>query len=472
MDIFFEVGRTPTPSKTLVDRREETHSRFDAVYNRKPPERQVSEEKSERPDPRPEPQPDRQENDVQRSADQQGKPLDNSAETQPAEAGNENHGEAKTEEAFTSHIATVQSEAEKAPVEKLLKEVELFKAPVKPVEFVADAEKPVPVVLVKAPLTVKPVELTQAQPVTTESVEILPAMKTIKPELVKTAPIVANVKVEPVKKAAADIKPPVVKTAVTAQVTVKPAETISKAPTPILSQDLQGFPFSESGAALDLDLDLKLQLGDRLEFRPIGTATVKSAPMTFNRMPSMIEMPAAFMPQGQGELVIDPGLGGDLNPDLAALKQVSAAQALQISTTSVAVQASQAQTAAATQIVAAIKTERVGNSNTIEVRLDPPELGRVRIDLSMETADAVKAVLTAERSETLEHLRRNTGDLMEQLRQAGFTTVDLEFSSHGSSQFEQDETAASAELEADAPLQNNDMIYLSLRDDAQMDLLV
>lgn len=465
MDNFLEVGRTPTLPKTPLEARQKPHSQVDATDQRRPPERQPSDSREGRSE-----RIDRRENDAQRRADQKRESQD-SAGRQSADVAETDHNE-KTEETFLSHVAATEGDAEKAPAEKSPKGIELVKAPVKAIDFAVGAEKAASKAaspeLVKGPLTEKSVQLELAKPVTAESVEILPTAEPVKPELIKTAPITAGIKAESVKKAPADIKAALTKTPVATQATVKTSDTVVRMSA--MPQDLQSLPFSEVGAPLDLDSELKLQTGERLELRSASIANLKGMQTALNRMPSMVEMPPVFIPQGA--LALDPASSIDQNLELAALKQVSSTQSLQVTTMSAAAPTAQAQTAAATQLVAAIKAERLGNSNNIEVRLDPPELGRVRIDFSMETADAVKAVLTAERSETLDHLRRNMNDLMDQLRQAGFTSIDLEFSSQGSSDFEQNETAVATEVEGDAPLQHNDVIYLSLRDDAQVDLLV
>jgi hypothetical protein len=76
------------------------------------------------------------------------------------------------------------------------------------------------------------------------------------------------------------------------------------------------------------------------------------------------------------------------------------------------------------QIAAALRTApRLGE---VEIHLDPPELGRVRIGL--EIADSgLKASLIAERPATGELLRTNGGILAQQLQEAGFTDIDLQF---------------------------------------------
>ncbi|MHA7872884.1 MAG: flagellar hook-length control protein FliK, partial [Hyphococcus sp.] len=126
---------------------------------------------------------------------------------------------------------------------------------------------------------------------------------------------------------------------------------------------------------------------------------------------------------------------------------------------------------AAAQIVAAIKAEP--KSGSIELRLDPPEMGRVRINLSVETADAVKAVLTVERPETLDYLRRNIDQFTQDLRAAGFASVDLEFSEQrGAFQAEGGDGLADAEQAADVSVTPRDIIYLTLRDDSKLNILV
>jgi hypothetical protein len=80
--------------------------------------------------------------------------------------------------------------------------------------------------------------------------------------------------------------------------------------------------------------------------------------------------------------------------------------------------------AVAPQIAMAIGLRE--GSGRIELRLDPPELGRVEISLEI-TEQSLRAVLAAERPMTNELLRRHGDILLAQLQQAGFTGVDLQF---------------------------------------------
>jgi chemotaxis protein MotD len=69
-------------------------------------------------------------------------------------------------------------------------------------------------------------------------------------------------------------------------------------------------------------------------------------------------------------------------------------------------------------------------SNRFEIRLDPPELGRIDVRLDIDRSGQVTSRLVVERVETLEHLRRDAADLERALQQAGLKTTQdgLQFS--------------------------------------------
>jgi hypothetical protein len=83
--------------------------------------------------------------------------------------------------------------------------------------------------------------------------------------------------------------------------------------------------------------------------------------------------------------------------------------------------------AVAPQIAAAIGSGP--GSGRIEIRLDPPELGRVEISLEI-TDRTLRATLVAENPATSDLLRRHGEILLAQLQQAGFTGIDLQFAEH------------------------------------------
>lgn len=67
------------------------------------------------------------------------------------------------------------------------------------------------------------------------------------------------------------------------------------------------------------------------------------------------------------------------------------------------------------------------DESRVEIRLDPAELGRVHISLT-RTEHGLHAMVTAERPETLELLRRNAETLTRELGAAGYDSVSLDMS--------------------------------------------
>ena len=59
-----------------------------------------------------------------------------------------------------------------------------------------------------------------------------------------------------------------------------------------------------------------------------------------------------------------------------------------------------------------------------EIRLDPPELGRIDVRLDVDSNGQVTSRLTVERTDTLEHLRRDAAGLERALQDAGLKTAD------------------------------------------------
>jgi chemotaxis protein MotD len=69
-------------------------------------------------------------------------------------------------------------------------------------------------------------------------------------------------------------------------------------------------------------------------------------------------------------------------------------------------------------------------SRQFDIRLDPPELGRIDVKLDVDKSGQVNTHLTVDRPETLDLLRRDSQGLERALQQAGLKTSDgaLEFS--------------------------------------------
>lgn len=101
---------------------------------------------------------------------------------------------------------------------------------------------------------------------------------------------------------------------------------------------------------------------------------------------------------------------------------------------------------------------RAGN-NRFEIRLDPPELGRIDVRLDVDREGNVKSRLVIERTDTYDLLRRDASTLERALQQAGLKTSDngLEFTlrDQGASQREareQSQRNAERAIVADADI--------------------
>jgi flagellar hook-length control protein FliK len=77
-----------------------------------------------------------------------------------------------------------------------------------------------------------------------------------------------------------------------------------------------------------------------------------------------------------------------------------------------------------------IATQTLAGKNRFEIRLDPPELGRIDVRIDIDRDGHVSSRLVVERAETLDLLRRDAPQLERALQQAGLKTSDnaLEFS--------------------------------------------
>jgi flagellar hook-length control protein FliK len=96
---------------------------------------------------------------------------------------------------------------------------------------------------------------------------------------------------------------------------------------------------------------------------------------------------------------------------------------------SAATQSASAQDAAVAAVPLAglgveIAARALAGRNRFEIRLDPPELGRVDVRLDIDRSGQVTSRLMVERVETLDALRRDAADLERALQQAGFKTAD------------------------------------------------
>ena len=77
-----------------------------------------------------------------------------------------------------------------------------------------------------------------------------------------------------------------------------------------------------------------------------------------------------------------------------------------------------------------IASKALAGKNHFEIRLDPPELGRIEVRLDVDRDGHVTSRLIADRSDTLDLLRRDASGLERALQDAGLKTSDngLQFS--------------------------------------------
>ena len=90
-----------------------------------------------------------------------------------------------------------------------------------------------------------------------------------------------------------------------------------------------------------------------------------------------------------------------------------------------------------------IVTHADAGRNHFEIRLDPPDLGRINVKLDVDGNGNVTTHLMVDRADTLDLLKRDASSLERALQQAGLKTSDnaLDFSLRQHS-FAQDDTPA------------------------------
>ena len=85
-----------------------------------------------------------------------------------------------------------------------------------------------------------------------------------------------------------------------------------------------------------------------------------------------------------------------------------------------------------------------GNDGPVELVLSPEELGRLTISIRHD-GDFVRVTVIADRPETLDLMRRHGGDLLADLRQAGFAGASLNFGQGGQPRFANPQAATKIE---------------------------
>lgn len=269
----------------------------------------------------------------------------------------------------------------------------------------------------------------------------------------KAAGKIESSKVRDASKPTDGAKQPVAQTNVTnspAQAAI-PLPTVGLAPTSVAvtpSTSSNNLPPPESTQALALtDSQAKLKLGD-----VAGTQNDGDKPAT----PMQAQAPAAFHASVQAPTIAADTQSAGTKVTDASLQPSALVASPSVSTaalnspTAPATTASPAPTAPAVAVpVAGVAVEIAGmalaGKNHFEIRLDPPELGRIEVRLDVDKDGHVTSRLIADRADTLNLLRSDASGLERALQDAGLKTADngLQFSLRDQSAGQQQQAAPS-----------------------------
>jgi flagellar hook-length control protein FliK len=162
-----------------------------------------------------------------------------------------------------------------------------------------------------------------------------------------------------------------------------------------------------------------------LEAKPVDAKTIDRATETAPKAKPEAEpaadaatKPAADTPDGNG-LVAPNQAQNQANVPAAAVAR-TAQGAYQ----------SQALVPSLPQVAFEIARHVESGTKRFQIRLDPPELGRIDVRLSVDNSGTVQARMTVERAETLDLMQRDQRSLQQALQQAGLdiSKTNLEFS--------------------------------------------
>ncbi|MGH1455688.1 MAG: flagellar hook-length control protein FliK [Alphaproteobacteria bacterium] len=139
-------------------------------------------------------------------------------------------------------------------------------------------------------------------------------------------------------------------------------------------------------------------------------------------VPQKTEGAAQRFLQASNALTALPAFDGAPDQQAFGLTQSASQTAMQSSLTNVITQSQSAtQPHPATQLVSATiqKAVKAGDDTNIKLRLDPPELGRVEVKMSIDKDNKTKIILTAEKPETFMMLQKDSDVLQRALLESG-----------------------------------------------------
>ncbi len=174
------------------------------------------------------------------------------------------------------------------------------------------------------------------------------------------------------------------------------------------------------------------------EARPTATAPASAGPVPAASRPLAELIAMQLQPLAQGALLapdgqaasLDPLLSGDGEAVMDPVQMRAEIRADALRTPGQAGQAARFTPHTIQHLAARVAQAAADGGRTFDIRLDPAELGRVRVRLEMGADNSVRAVLSAERADTLAELQRTSRDLVRALEDAGLDLAEngLEFS--------------------------------------------
>ena len=213
------------------------------------------------------------------------------------------------------------------------------------------------------------------------------------------------------------------------------------------SSEAKGTPAPQAFAAAQLKLPQAMALPPAApEPAPAGAPAGPGTEAPAEPEPRMALEPKVAEPQDSGEpqpanrgSAADARAVAAARPEAAAEPTSTSQPAVQVATTTAVIAGTKAVHAAYQAPVHQINIPQVafemvrqiqaGNSR-FQIRLDPPELGRIDVRLDVDHSGNVNARMTVERSETLDLMQRDQRSLERALAQAGLDSskTSLEFS--------------------------------------------
>jgi flagellar hook-length control protein FliK len=184
----------------------------------------------------------------------------------------------------------------------------------------------------------------------------------------------------------------------------------------------QTLPAGAPGAAQDNSISSGGNAAQAADAKPTAANDDKSGPQT---VPAPVQPPAQAPQQPPQLQAVTPQPQAHAGPAAAVTQNVQVSQSDP---------GANANTVGALAVAIAVKSQS-GNKQ-FDIRLDPPELGRVEVRLSIDAAGKAQASLSADQPRTLDLLKADAPTLTRALRDAGLNVSQdgLNFSLRGQNQ--------------------------------------